>query len=156
MYAIFKEEVPADKISFPSFFKVVAKYSNRVIPMETAEEVFQIALDKHGGRDYLKWTEFEDYFKLKTPNPGMFQDQAAIIQKVKEWMQGRQYSAQQAYERLLKTSGKGNEQMGRYEFHKAVVDNELKLTAPEIDFLFDFLTGFRNLSSTRLGVKDWL
>ena len=41
----------------------------------------------------------------------------------------------------------------RYDFQKAIVAAGIKLTAPEIDYLFDVMTGFRNLNSTLLGHK---
>ena len=45
--------------------------------------------------------------------------------------------------------------MSRYDFTKAVIANGWKLMQPEIDYLFDLLTGFKNLSSTLLGHKQW-
>jgi hypothetical protein len=66
----------------------------------------------------------------------------------------RRYSPEEAFEKLLRSVNKFDQKsMKRYDFHKAVTSNEILLTSPEIDFLFDILTGFKNLPSTLLGQR---
>lgn len=43
--------------------------------------------------------------------------------------------------------------MGRVEFHKAMIVNQVCITAPEIDFLFDTLTGQNRLSV--ISYENW-
>lgn len=71
-------------------------------------------------------------------------------------MSSRHYSSEEAFERLLRSVDRLSQRsLRRYELHKAAVSNGIKLTAPEIDFLFDVLTGFKNLPTTLLGQKQW-
>lgn len=69
-------------------------------------------------------------------------------------MVARGYSTETSFERLLITVGRFQQRsLRRYDLHKALVGNEIKLTAPEIDYLFDLLTGFKRLPTTLLGLK---
>jgi hypothetical protein len=71
-------------------------------------------------------------------------------------MKSRNYDSDEAFERLLRSVNRIDQRtLPRYEFHKAIVDNSVKLTAPEIDYFFDVLTGFKNLSSTALNQRQW-
>lgn len=93
---------------------------------------------------------------MAVPDPEQFQNEIRILQQVKTWMQSRKYDSEEGFERLLRSANRiGQRTLHRYEFHKAVVENGVKLTAPEIDYFFDILTGFKNLSSTLLGQEQW-
>lgn len=93
---------------------------------------------------------------MAVPDPEQFQNEIRMLQQVKTWMKSRNYDSEEAFERLLRSANRMDQRtLPRYEFHKAVVDNALKLTAPEIDYFFDVLTGFKNLSSTALNQRQW-
>ena len=52
----------------------------------------------------------------------------------------RQYASQGAFERLMRSVDRlAQKTFRRVDFHKAMITNQVCLTAPEIDFLFDLL-----------------
>jgi hypothetical protein len=67
----------------------------------------------------------------------------------------KSYSSDQTFEFLLKAGGCSGTSFKRYDFQKSIVSAKIALTAPEIDYLFDLMTGFKQLNSTLLGHKNW-
>ena len=85
------------------------------------------------------------------PDENNFKNGVRVILKVKEWMNLHSYSAIESFERLLRTTDRLSERnLRRYDFHKAIAANNINLISPEIDFLFDCLTGHKNINSTIL------
>lgn len=152
LYELFKEVSPQDRLDFSGFSRLVSKYSNQVITDEMAKEAFDQVCKRFSSasemykKDFLKWQEFEKAFTLLVPDPQKFEDETRVILAVKNWMAKRRYTASQAFDKLLISVKRTAERsLRRYDFHKALVDNEVLLTSPEIDFLFDVLTGFKSL-----------
>ena len=62
--------------------------------------------------------------------------------KVLEWLLRRGYPAEDAFERLLRSVSRSQQKtLRRYDFQKAVKAEEIGLSTPDIDFLFDLLAG---------------
>lgn len=119
-----------------AFWNLVAKYSNGCIPRDQTKDVFFEASKRFrqpyhlqvGGKTYLTFQEFEKHFELGVKDPDVFRNEAKVVLAVKEWMAARRYSAEEAFERLLRSGGRENQRaLNRYEFQKAIVANGLKL-----------------------------
>lgn len=93
-------------------------------------------------------------FKSTVPDPAVFQDETRILEQVRSWMNSRSYAPASAFERLVHSVGRADKMtLRRYELQKALTANGVPLTFPEIDYLFDVLTGFKGLPTTMLGAK---
>lgn len=162
---LYKEVCTGDQMQEGAFWNLIAKYSNQSLPRNSCKQIFSDACNhfqqpyhvQMGGKIYLTFQEFEQYFQIGVKDPDMFKNEARIKLVIKEWMAQRRYSSEQAFERLVRSAGlEPHSKLKRYDFQKAIVANGLQLMQPEIDFLFDVLTGFRNLKTTMLGQSQWL
>lgn len=160
LYEIWREVAAADGLDTNLFSRLVYKYSNGVIAGEEADQVFREVCSQYKqqgaviAKDFLSWREFETAFTVVVPNTQAFKDEQRVLQAVKDWMNQRGYAPEAAFERMLHTTRRVESRtLRRYDLHKALTANEVALTSPEIDYLFDQLTGHKNLSSTLLGVR---
>jgi hypothetical protein len=68
-------------------------------------------------------------------------------------MFNRQYPSNGAFERLVRSVDRLEENnLRRVDLHKGMINSQVGLTAPEIDFLFDLLAGH----SQELTIDHWL
>lgn len=87
------------------------RHSNNCIPKEPAAEVFRKACKKleqpthiqSGGKFYLTFQEFNTTFELNTKDPDVFRNEAKIMLAIKDWMASRKYSANEAFDRLIRS-----------------------------------------------------
>jgi hypothetical protein len=115
-----------------------------VTPSEI-QQVFEKILALNGKRsvkENLTYKEFEDAFNHIVPRIGSHSFETLVIKKVREWMFNKQYNTKTSYERLVRSSDRLDKlSMRRYDFHRAIIINRIQMSYPEIDFLFDTLTG---------------
>jgi hypothetical protein len=94
------------------------------------------------GRDKLSYKEFEEALSHLIPRAGSQQFETLVIKKIRDWMFSKQYNTKSAFERLTRSVDRLKQNsMKRVDFHQAIIINRILLSAPEIDFLFDFLVG---------------
>lgn len=101
----------------------------------------------------MTFQQFQEGFRLAVPTPGSHKAETKVIQAVRQWMFERQHATEGAFERLLRTSERWvQKSLRREDLHRALAKNQVALTAPEIDFLFDLLAGPRD---TELKLEHW-
>ena len=104
--------------------------------------MYLLLCQKFGQGDQLNFRTFQKHFTIDVPKYGSQISEVQVIQKVREWMFVRQFSTVCAFERLVRSAGRLREKsMRRSDFHFSLVDQGVELSAPQVDFLFDVLTG---------------
>lgn len=140
-YAIFREGTPGQKMSQEAFIQLIKNYTNHQIQEEDIKQVF-MKITNSITKSSITFQEFDDAFKIEIPVPGIQQNETKVIAKVREWMFVRQYATQNAWQRLVRAADRLFEgSLRRVDLHKGIIANQVKLTAPEIDFLYDILSG---------------
>lgn len=88
------------------------------------------------------------------PKYGSQQSEIKVIQKVREWMFVKQFSTICAFERLIRSVGRLREKsLRRYDLHMSLIDNNVELTMPQIDFFFEVLTN--DVTSKEVHFEQW-
>ena len=161
LYEIFRENVRGDLMEVTGFIQMCKRYSNKALDPASAESAFQMLCKKYESpeqlnKDYLTFQEFHSAIQMVIPNPEQFEDEQKILLIIKEWLASRFYSSGDGFELLLRSVNRVAEgTLRRYDIHKAVISQNILLTAPEIDYLFDTLTGFKMVPNTLLSLHQW-
>lgn len=94
---------------------------------------------------------FEEAFRSQVPTSEEFE--SVVVRKVREWMFLNKLSSEIAFDALCRTAGRFFEKtLTRPQFHKALVQNEVGLSAVQIDALFSALTPAAGAS---LDLRGW-
>ena len=89
--------------------------------------------------DKVTFQTFEEAFRSEEPTSAEFE--TVVIRKIREWMFQNKLSSELAFESLCRSAGRFHvKSLTRPQFHKAVVANEVGLSAVQIDALFAALT----------------
>lgn len=76
-----------------------------------------------------------------------------VIRKVREWMFQNKLSSEIAFEALCRSAGRFIEKtLSRAQFHKAMVSNDVGLSAIQIDSLYSNLTPD---ATSGLDIQGW-
>jgi hypothetical protein len=137
LYEIFRR-AGTKTLGLDSFKAIINPIADYTLSASDLESVFT-----HVSRYRIEitFTEFEEAFRYQIPIKGNIQAETIIIQKIREWMFSRQYPTEGAFQRLIRAADRLAEStLARVDFHKACIINQIKLNAPEMDFLFDMLT----------------
>lgn len=130
------------------FEALIKRYLFDMVSTSEIEQAYEKILavnGKKGTNQHLTFKEFDEVFSHIIPRVGSKQFETMTIKKVREWMFSKQYCTKTAFERLCRSTDRFTQMsLTRYDFHRAVVINRIPLSTPEIDFLFDMLTGNTN------------
>ena len=87
----------------------------------------------------VSFRTFEEAFRSEEPTSGEFE--TVVIRTVREWMFKNKLSSELAFDALCRSVGRFIEKsLTRAQFHKAMVSNDVGLSAVQIDALFAALT----------------
>lgn len=101
--------------------------------------------------DRVLFQTFEEAFRSEAPTSEEFE--SVVIRKVREWMFNSKLSSEIAFDALCRSAGRFIEKtLTRPQFHKAIVSNEVGLSAVQIDSLFSNLTTDAGAS---LDIQAW-
>ena len=99
----------------------------------------------------ITFQTFEEAFRSEEPTSGEFE--TIVIRKVREWMFQNKLSSELAFDALCRAAGRFvDKSLTRPQFHKAVVSNDIGLSAVQIDALFAALTPD---ATSNLDVRGW-
>ena len=77
------------------------------------------------------------------------------MKALKQWMNSRRYSPEDAFNRLLKAAKISGALIDRHSFHKGLLSNGVSMTSVEIDWLFNHVTGSGHGNDRPLNIKLW-
>ena len=131
------------------FAHIVAEVGRDCI---TAEEILLVFKSLVKNRnDKVTFANFEEAFRSEEPTSSEFQ--TVVIRKVREWMFKNKLSSEIAFDSLCRSAGRFVEKsLTRPQFHKAMVANEVGLSAVQIDTLYANMTSD---ATSPMCLRDW-
>ena len=131
------------------FTTIVNEISRSGLSEEEITLVFK-SLPKNRN-DKVSFQTFEEVFRSEEPTSAEFE--TVVIRKVREWMFQNKLSSEIAFDALCRSAGRFTEKsLSRPLFHKAMVANEVGLSAVQIDSLFVALTPD---AQSPLDIRGW-
>ena len=131
------------------FTTIVNEISRNGLSEEEITLVFK-SLPKNRN-DKVSFQTFEEVFRSEEPTSAEFE--TVVIRKVREWMFQNKLSSEIAFDSLCRSAGRFTEKtLSRPQFHKAMVANEVGLSAVQIDSLFVALTPD---AQSPLDIRGW-
>lgn len=151
-------------LGFYAFEKMAQRYANNLWTATELRVMFDCI--PRALPDYLSYNEFEAALEIaipekaiKTsqyPEPRRQAEEQRIVAKVHDWLHRRGYPAEDGFERLLRSVSRGQQKsLRRYDFQKAIKQEDIGLTTPDIDFLFDLLAGNDRKHNVRMALEAY-
>lgn len=131
------------------FTEIVNQISRNGLGQEEITLVFKSLIKNRNEK--VTFQTFEEAFRSEEPTSGEFD--TVIIRKVREWMFQNKLSSEIAFDSLCRSAGRYVEKtLNRPQFHKAMVANEVGLSAVQIDALYVALTPS---AEALLDIRGW-
>lgn len=149
LYEIFKIGMTGQSLDAEGFTEIVNQISRNGLGQEEITLVFKSLIKNRNEK--VTFQTFEEAFRSEEPTSGEFD--TVIIRKVREWMFQNKLSSEIAFDSLCRSAGRYVEKtLNRPQFHKAMVANEVGLSAVQIDALYVALTPS---AEALLDIRGW-
>ena len=137
MYELYRTHMTGKTLDCEGFQRLVADVSGNSLD---ADEVMLVFKSLNRNRDdKITFQTFEEAFRSEEPTSVEFE--TIVIRKVREWMFQNKLSSELAFDSLCRGAGRFVEKtLSRPQFHKAIMANDVGLSAIQIDSLFAALT----------------
>ena len=131
------------------FTHIVAEVGRDSISDQEVKLVFKSLVKNRN--DKVSFQTFEEAFRSEEPTSAEFQ--TVVIRKVREWMFKNKLSSEIAFDSLCRSAGRFVEKsLTRPQFHRAMVANEVGLSAVQIDALYANMTSD---ATSPMALRDW-
>lgn len=119
------------------FMRLVSEVSNNSLGEEEITLVFKSLIRNRD--DKVTFQTFDEAFRSEEPTSTEFE--TVVIRKVREWMFKNKLSSELAFDSLCRGAGRFVEKsLTRPQFHKAIMANNVGISAIQIDSLYAALT----------------
>jgi len=117
---VYRQGTTGSFMDIGSFMNLVKSLSNNHVSESDIQKVFEHVSDKQA----LTFENFEKAFKIAVPTPGSLLSETTVIKQLREWMFTRQYPAQSAFDRLVRSCDRlSQKSLRRSDMHKAMLIN---------------------------------
>ncbi len=148
LYDLFKIGMTGNALDLEGLLRIVSEL-NCGLPEDEVTLVFK-SIPKNKN-DKISFQFFEEAFRSEEPSSEEFE--TVVIRKVREWMFKNKLSSEIAFDALCRSAGRFvDKTLSRAQFHKAMVSNDVGLSAVQIDCLFASLTPD---AQSPLDIRSW-